>query len=232
MSTAKILFADDDPEIREVIGLLLQGEGYEIVEAQNGDEAVAKLDPTVDLVILDVMMPGRSGIAACAEIRKSSTVPILFLTAKSQDSDKTVGFSAGGDDYLSKPFSYAELTARVKAMLRRYRVYRGKEEGGTEAGTIALPGLTIRTDRNEVTLKGTQVSLTDLEYRILLLLAQNRRRTFSTQEIYERIWQEPYFYSANNTVMVHIRNLRKKLEDDSHSPRYVKNVWGKGYCVE
>lgn len=232
MEGIKILFADDDPEIREVVHLLLSSEGYEIIEAADGDEAVAKLDASVDLVILDVMMPGRSGIAACAEIRKKYTVPILFLTAKSQDSDKTMGFSAGGDDYLAKPFSYAELTARVKAMLRRYRIYRGKDEDTPAADSIKLPGLSIRTDRNEVTRSGELIPLTDLEYRILLLLAQNRRQTFSAQQIYERIWQEPYFYSANNTVMVHIRNLRKKLELDAKMPHYVKNVWGKGYCVE
>lgn len=233
MAGTKILFADDDPEIREVIRLLLSSEGYEVIEAADGDEAVNKMEPSIDLVILDVMMPGRSGIAACAEIRRVSTAPILFLTAKSQDSDKAVGFSAGGDDYLAKPFSYAELTARVKAMLRRYRVYRGKGETAAAADAITLPGgLTIRTDRNEVVLGGAPVALTDLEYRILLLLARNRRQTFSAQQIYERIWQEPYYYSANNTVMVHIRNLRKKLEDDANHPRLIKNIWGKGYCIE
>lgn len=232
MGGTKILFADDDPEIREVIGLLLGSEGYEVVKAADGDEAVAKMDPSVDLVILDVMMPGRSGIAACAEIRRTSTAPILFLTAKSQDSDKTMGFSAGGDDYLAKPFSYSELTARVKAMLRRYRVYRGKDETVQAPNVLALPGLTVRADRNEVMRDGDLVPLTDLEYRILLLLAQNRRQTFSTQQIYERIWQEPFFYSANNTVMVHIRNLRLKLEHDPGRPQFIKNVWGKGYCIE
>ncbi len=232
MGGARILFADDDPEIREVIGLLLSSEGYEVIEAADGDEAVSKMNASVDLVILDVMMPGRSGIAACAEIRRTSTAPILFLTAKSQDSDKTMGFSAGGDDYLVKPFSYAELTVRVKAMLRRYQVYRGKDEAALASQVISLPGLTIRTDRNEVVKDGEMASLTDLEYRILLLLAQNRRQTFSTQQIYERIWQEPYFYSANNTVMVHVRNLRLKLERDPGRPRLIKNVWGKGYCVE
>ncbi len=233
MAGTKILFADDDPEIREVIRLLLSSEGYEVIEAADGDEAVNKMEPSIDLVILDVMMPGRSGIAACAEIRRVSTAPILFLTAKSQDSDKAVGFSAGGDDYMAKPFSYAELTARVKAMLRRYRVYRGKGETAAAADAITLPGgLTIRTDRNEVVLGGAPAALTDLEYRILLLLARNRRQTFSAQQIYERIWQEPYYYSANNTVMVHIRNLRKKLEDDANHPRLIKNIWGKGYCIE
>lgn len=232
MGGTKILFADDDPEIREVIGLLLGSEGYEVIEAADGDEAVARMDSSVDLVILDVMMPGRSGIAACAEIRRTSTAPILFLTAKSQDSDKTMGFSAGGDDYLAKPFSYAELTARVKAMLRRYRVYRGKDETALASNTITLPGLIIQVDHNEVIKDGEAVPLTDLEYRILLVLAQNRRQTFSTQQIYERIWQEPYFYSANNTVMVHIRNLRLKLEQDPRHPHLIKNVWGKGYCIE
>lgn len=230
MEEKKILFADDDPEIREVVRILLESEGMTVVEAANGDQAVERMDDTIDLVILDVMMPGRSGVSACAEIRKQSTVPILFLTAKSQDSDKTVGFSAGGDDYLVKPFSYAELTARIKAMLRRYCVYRGKEPA-EESDTVALPGLTVHTDRAEVTREGEAIPLTDIEHRILLLLARHRGTIYSVQRIYEAVWEEPYLPSANNTVMVHIRNLRKKLEDDPQNPRYVKNVWGKGYFV-
>ncbi len=231
MDRQKILFADDDPEIREVVRILLESEGFLVEEAADGDEAVEKMDASVDLVILDVMMPQRSGISACAEIRKKFTAPILFLTAKGKDSDKTVGFSAGGDDYLVKPFSYAELTARVKAMLRRYCVYRGKEtvSGGK---VIELPGLLIRTDYNEAIKNGAEIQLTDLEYRILLLLAGNRRKIFTAQNLYESVWEEPYFYTCSNTVMVHIRNLRKKLEDDPQNPRYIKNVWGKGYRIE
>ncbi len=228
-----ILFADDDAGIREVVRILLESEGYRVVEAQNGDEAVERADSSIDLIILDVMMPGRSGYSACAEIRKKTTAPILFLTARSQDSDKTMGFSAGGDDYLSKPFSYAELKDRVKAMLRRYCVYQGKgapRQNRSEA--IRISDLTIDPERNEVTKNGEEILLTDLEYRILLLLAQNRGRTYSIQTLYERVWDEPWFYTANNTVMVHIRNLRRKLEEDPRNPKLVKNIWGKGYRID
>lgn len=231
MNKRRILFADDDGEIREVVRILLEGEGYHVDEAADGAEAVAMADDSYDLIILDVMMPGRSGFSACAEIRKKSMVPILFLTARTQDSDKTMGFGAGADDYLAKPFSYTELAARVKAMIRRYHVYKGKAEE-TEDEVIAVKDLLIRKAWNEVKKSGEEIFLTDLEYRILLLLASSRGRIFTIESIYESVWNEPFFYSANNTVMVHIRNLRKKLEEDPKNPRYVVNVWGKGYRVE
>ncbi len=231
MKKPRILFADDDGEIREVVRILLEGEGYEVEEAADGTEAVEKADDSYDLIILDVMMPGRSGFSACAEIRKRSVVPILFLTARTQDSDKTMGFGAGGDDYLAKPFSYTELAARVKAMIRRYHVYKGKQEEAEEEA-ITVKDLVIRKAGKQVIRGGEEIFLTDLEYRILLLLASNRGRIFTIESIYESVWEEPFFYSANNTVMVHIRNLRKKLEEDPKNPRYVVNVWGKGYRVE
>ena len=231
MNKRRILFADDDGEIREVVRILLEGEGYHVDEAADGAEAVAMADDSYDLIILDVMMPGRSGFSACAEIRKKSMVPILFLTARTQDSDKTMGFGAGADDYLAKPFSYTELAARVKAMIRRYHVYKGKAEE-TEDEVIAVKDLLIRKAWNEVKKSGEEIFLTDLEYRILLLLASSRGRIFTIESIYESVWNEPFFYSANNTVMVHIRNLRKKLEEDPKNPRSVVNVWGKGYRVE
>lgn len=231
LSTKKILFADDDPEIREVVRILLESEGYEVQEAVNGEEAVSMASDELDLIILDVMMPVKSGVSACAEIRKRLTVPILFLTARTQDSDKTVGFGAGADDYLAKPFSYAELAARVKAMIRRYHVYKGKDEEQPE-GVICFKELEIWRTYNEVKKNGQEILLTDLEYRILLLLASNRRKIFTIENIYESVWQEPFFYSANNTVMVHIRNLRRKLEHDPKNPKYIVNVWGKGYRVE
>lgn len=231
LSAKKILFADDDPEIREVVKVLLESEGYEVIEAANGDEAIQKADDTLDLIILDVMMPGKNGVSACVEIRRSLTVPILFLTARTQDSDKTVGFGAGADDYLAKPFSYSELTARVKALIRRYHIYKGKENDG-EAGVLSVRELTVDQSRNEVRRAGEEILLTDLEYRILLLLMKNRGKIFTIGNIYESVWEEPFFYSANNTVMVHIRNLRKKLEVDPKNPTYIVNVWGKGYRVE
>lgn len=231
MDKKKILFADDDPEIREALRLLLDSEGYDTVEASCGKEVLELIDHTVDLVILDVMMPEMNGFTVCAEIRKRFTVPILFLTAKSQDSDKTLGFSAGGDDYLIKPFSYNELMSRVKAILRRYYVYGAKN---AEPSTIVrcCGNIEIDTSRCLVKVDGEEVVLTDIEYRILLLLASNQKRTYSTQNIYELIWNEPYTYSSNNNVMVHIRNIRRKLGDDPQNSHTIRTVWGKGYRIE
>lgn len=230
VETKKILFADDDPEIREVLRLLLTSEGYAVAEASSGGEVLERLDGSVDLVILDVMMPDLGGYAVCAEIRKRSAVPVLFLTAKGQDSDKTMGFSVGGDDYLVKPFSYTELISRVKAMLRRYYVYGAKQ---SESDVLRCCGnIEIDPGQCRVCADGAEVSLTDTEYRILLLLASHPKKVFSAQNIYESIWNEPYFYTSNNTVMVHIRNIRRKLGDDPQNCRTIRTVWGKGYRIE
>lgn len=229
MEARKILIADDDPEILEVLRLLLTGEGYQVVEAHDGLEAIRLLDDSLDLVILDVMMPGTNGYAACAEIRKQSAVPILFLTAKSQDSDKSMGFSVGGDDYLVKPFSYSELISRVKAMLRRYCVYGAK---AAETSTIRVcDNIEIDPDQCLVFRDGQEVALTGTEYRILYLMAAHPKKVFTVQNIYESVWEEPYFYTFNNTVMVHIRNLRRKLGDDPQNSRIIQTVWGKGYRI-
>lgn len=231
MEQQKILFADDDPEIREVLRLLLTSEGYVVEEAINGEQLLQKLDDTVDLVILDVMMPDMNGFGVCAEIRKCSAVPVLFLTAKSHDSDKTLGFSAGGDDYLVKPFSYSELISRVKAMLRRYYVYGAKQ---TEADSVIRCCETVEIDPRQCVVRqnGEEVQLTETEYRILVLLASHRSKVFSAQNIYESVWNEPYFYSSNNTVMVHIRNIRRKLGDDPQNCHTIRTVWGRGYRIE
>ena len=223
-----IMIADDDPDIREVVRILLESEGFRIVEAVDGDDAVSKIDPAIDLYILDVMMPGKSGYQVCRAIRAASTAPILFLTAKSQDGDKSMGFSSGGDDYLPKPFSYTELTARVKALLRRYYVYRGKESEESKE-KIVIRDLVIDRQTCEVRLAGAEVQLTDIEYRMLLLMAENRRKVFSAQNLYESIWNEPYFYSCNNTIMVHIRNLRRKMEAAAPGTKYIQTVYGIGY---
>ncbi len=231
MDKKKILFADDDPEIREALHLLLSCEGYDTVEAMNGEELLRLLDDSVDLVILDVMMPGMNGYTACAELRKHSPVPVLFLTAKSQESDMTMGFSAGGDDYLVKPFSYNELINRVKAMLRRYTIYGAKAPEQTRI-IHCCGNIEIDPDQCLVRQNGTEVPLTDLEYRILHLLATHPRKIFSAQNIYESIWNEPYFYTSNNLVMVHIRNIRRKLGDDPQNCHTIRTVWGKGYRIE
>lgn len=227
----KILVADDSPDIRELADILLSAEGYEIVSAKNGQEAVDLTDDTIDLIILDVMMPVKSGFKACMEIRKITTIPILFLTAKTQDSDKVMGFSAGGDDYLSKPFSYVELVSRVKSLLRRYYVYKGAGIK-TPLNLFSLKELTLDTDSKTLTRGNSVIKLTDIEYQILELMLTHLKKVFSAQNLYESIWQEPYFYQANNTVMVHIRNLRQKIEVNPREPQYIKTAWGKGYYIE
>lgn len=226
----KILIVDDNPEIREVLNVLLSSEGYDVIEAKDGQEAIEMANDEIDLYILDIMMPLINGYQACVEIRKKTNAPILFLTAKGQESDKTLGFSSGGDDYLSKPFSYNELTTRVKALLRRYYVYQGKNGKKEEPDDkIIYQKITIDPNNETVFLNDVQIELTYIEYQILYLLITNRKHIFSAQALYEQIWNEPYYYSANNTIMVHIRNLRKKIEDDPQNPHIIKTIWGKGY---
>lgn len=234
MSSQVILIVEDEEDIREGLCILLKGERYTVLEAGSGEEALEKMNDTVDLVILDIMLPGISGLKVCDEIRKTSTVPILFLTAKAQESDKTIGLMAGGDDYLAKPFSYAELIARVKALIRRYREYRGKTQSLVlDSDHILASGrFKLALDRNEVWKDDMPLDLTEIEYRILSLLMQHPRRIFSTQNIYESVWDEPYTYNSNSTIMVHIRKLRKKIEDDPRNPSFIRNVWGKGYRYE
>ena len=230
MVNNKILIADDNPEIREVFNVLLSSEGYDVIEAKDGQEAIELISSEIDLYILDIMMPVINGYQACMEIRKKSNAPILFLTAKSQESDKTLGFSSGGDDYLSKPFSYNELTTRVKALLRRYYIYQGKiNNDESNENKITYNNIVIDPNNEIVFLDGEQIELTYIEYQILYLLLSNRKHIYSTQALYENIWNEPYYYSANNTIMVHIRNLRKKIETDPQNPKIIKTIWGKGY---
>lgn len=243
--TPRILIVDDNPEIREVVNILLAGEGYQVEEASNGTQALDKIkENSYDLVILDVMMPQMNGYQTCMEIRKNNNTPILFLSARSQVEDKTLGFSSGGDDYLPKPFSFQELLSRVKALIRRYQVYQGKEAAkGSQEGSrpreakgeeqvISLPGIQIYGQQERVLADGKELDLTDLEFAILYLLASHRGQIFSARHLYESVWEEEYYYGASNTVMVHIRNLRGKIEQDPHNPRIIKNVWGKGYRCE
>ena len=234
MSKPVILVVEDEDDIRAGIRILLKGEGYTVLEAASGEEALEKVNGTIDLIILDIMLPGISGLQVCDEVRKTSTVPILFLTARAQESDKTIGLMAGGDDYLAKPFSYAELIARVKALIRRYREYRGKSQSLVlDSDQLLLSGrLKIALDRNEVWKDDEPLDLTEIEYRILALLMEHPRRLFSTQNIYESVWEEPYTYNANNLIMVHVRKLRQKIEDDPKNPVFIRNVWGKGYRYE
>lgn len=225
----RILMIEDDEDIREGVRILLEGEGYEVLEAKNGREGLQLLAEGPDLVILDIMMPGMSGLKTCEEIRRISYVPVLFLTAKAQESDKLIGFMAGGDDYLLKPFSYSELLGRVKALIRRWKTYRGKEPDRKKDTYLEQAGIRLNEMFNEVFVRGGSTELSEIEYQILKLMMQHPGKIFSAQNLYESVWDEPYFYNCNGTVMVHIRKLRVKIEEDPKNPQRIQTVWGKGY---
>ena len=230
MQNSKILIIEDDADIREGVRILLESENYQVTEAGDGRRGLELVEEDTDLVILDIMMPGITGHRTCEELRRHCNVPVLFLTAKSQESDKLIGLLAGGDDYLSKPFSYAELLGRVKALLRRYQVYRGKaEEKENTEKYLELSGIRINEEFNEVYVNGEEKELSNIEYQMLLLMMRHPKKIFSAQNLYESIWNEPYFYTCNSTVMVHIRKLRVKIEKDPQKPEYIKTEWGKGY---
>lgn len=233
MNTTKILIIEDDESIRDSVKILLESEGFSVTEAPSGEKGLTLLGTDTDLVILDIMLPGMSGYKVCEEIRKTSVVPILFLTARSSESDKVLGFARGGDDYLVKPFSYVELAARIKALLRRHTEYDSAHTRSINIGKepVEYKDMRISTDKNEVFISGKEVLLTETEYRILLLLACNPGRTFSAQEIYEAVWDEIYHVDCANTVMVHIRKLRTKIEPDPQEPQRILTIWGKGYKI-
>lgn len=223
-----VLVVDDEPDIRDVIHVYLRNEGYHVIEAANGEEALNIIKTTsVQLVILDVMMPIMDGIKACFKIREVSLTPIIMLSAKEEDIDKITGLTTGADDYMVKPFNPLELLARVKAQLRRQTLI-GKPESNS---LILIKDLVIDTSKHSVKLKDNDISLTPLEFSILVLLASHPGQVFSSEKIYETVWKEPYGYS-DNTVMVHIRNLREKLEVNPREPQYIKTVWGVGYKID
>lgn len=227
---ANILIVDDNPEIREIIDILLTGEGFNTGHASDGSSAINLLKTEdYDLIILDIMMPGINGYQTCLEMRRITNAPILFLSARTKESDKTLGFSSGGDDYLEKPFSYNELINRVKALIRRYHIYRGKETLPETPKLLNFHHLTIDEAKEEVRSDNQILDLTDTEFAMLLLLVKNRGQIFSAEHLYESIWNEPYYYGSSNTVMVHIRNLRRKIEPDPKNPQLIKTIWGKGY---
>lgn len=224
-----ILIVEDDRDIREVVTILLGREGFKTLQAATGEKALEEISQNPDLIILDVMLPDIDGYEVCRRIRKVSLAPVLFLTAKGGVHEKTVGLEAGGDDYLVKPFFQEELMARIRALLRRYEKYRGKEEK-TEAEQYLEAGrFRVSKEFNEVLKDGKAVTMTDIEYKIFKLFVQYRNKIFSIQNIYESVWEKPYFYDANNTVMVHIRRLRMAIEDDPRHPSYIRTEWGRGY---
>lgn len=229
MEDYKVLIVDDNPEIREIVTILLEGEGFTAEEARDGRTALEKIKKeSYDLILLDVMMPGLNGYQTCVEIRRMTNAPILFLSARSQVEDKTMGFLSGGDDYLPKPFSYQELLGRAKALVRRYQIYRGKP--GTKKEQAMKAGkLEVWEESGIVRKDGKEIALTDTEFSILCLLLKHRKQIFSVERLYEAVWGEAYYYGASNIVMVHIRNLRGKIEEDPHNPKIIRTVWGRGY---
>lgn len=221
---ARILVVDDEPDIRTLLKLLLEGRGYAVTEEGSGKAAVERArTEDFDLIIMDIMMPEMDGVAACQALRRFSTAPVLFLTAKTQLGDKVEAYASGGDDYLPKPFVPNELLAKAEALLRRYRVYRGKQEGDS-LGEITLD------ETNRCATKGARrVELTDKEYEILRFFFLHRGQPVDVRTVYEGVWREKYMPTSTNTVMVHILNLRKKLEDDPANPKFIRTIWGKGY---
>ncbi len=226
----KILVCDDEKDIVRALEIYLKAEGYEILKAYNGREAIQKMQetPEICLILLDIMMPEMDGIEALTEIRKFSNVPVIFLTAKSEDADKILGLNLGADDYIAKPFLPAELTARVRSSIRRYTMLGSVVVKSDE---LVIGGICVNDPAKEVRVDGEKVSLTKTEYGILKLLMQDAGKVFSPNEIYTRIWGgDPY--GTENTVAVHIRRLREKIEIDPAKPRYLKVVWGQGYKIE
>lgn len=223
---ATVLIVDDEEDIRELVGIYLKNEGYNICKAVNGQEALQCLsDMQIDLAILDVMMADMDGIALCMEIRKKSNIPIIMLSAKDQDMDKVIGLSAGADDYLEKPFNPVELVARVKAQLRRFNDFNERKP----SSILEYMELSMNLETHRVFLNLKEVQLTPKEFAILELLWKNKGNVFSTEHIYDSLWSEEEAYDINNVVMVHIRNLRSKIEPDIKNPQYIKTVWGVGY---
>lgn len=232
MEQNKILVVDDEKEITDLIEIYLKNDGFDVVKANNAKDAMCELSKSeFQLIILDIMMPGMNGLEACREIRKTHNIPIIMLTAKSEDMDKIMGLSSGADDYITKPFNPLELIARVKSQLRRYLFLNPDFKSEDAHSDICIGGLIINNEDHTVKVYGKNVNLTPTQFDILYLLASNPGRVFSTEEIFEHVWKEKY-YESNNTVMVHIRKIREKIEEDPRRPQYIKTVWGVGYKIE
>lgn len=227
---ANVLVCDDDKEIVDAIAIYLEQEGYSILKAYDGEEAIKVLNShDIQLLIIDIMMPRMDGIHATLKIREYSSIPIIILSAKSEDADKILGLNIGADDYVSKPFNPLELVARVKSHLRRYTKLGNIHEDSIQIYRVG--GLLINDETKEVTIDDEFVKLTPIEYNILLLLVKNQGRVYSIDQIYESIWNEEAI-GADNTVAVHIRHIREKIEINPKEPRYLKVVWGVGYKIE
>ena len=224
-----ILVVDDDREIVDSIGIFLSGEGYKVVKAYDGIEALDALSENeVHLMILDIMMPKLDGIKTLMKLRESRNIPVILLSAKSEDADKILGLTAGADDYVTKPFNPSELVARVKSQLRRYTTLGSI---GKQNGEILIDGLCVNTENKTVKVDGEDVRLTPIEYKILELLVRNRGRVFSAEDIYSNVWNEETVV-GDNTIAVHVRHIREKIEINPKEPKYLKVVWGIGYKID
>lgn len=228
-----ILIVDDEKEIRDLVDIYLKSDGYDTVQACDGIEAIKLLEENdVDLIILDVMMPNLNGVEACLKIREMREMPIIMLSAKSEDIDKILGLNMGADDYLTKPFNPLELVARVKSQLRRFHKFSKKVDILVEDNNaIQIDDLVINLETHEVSLGDNLLKLTPTEFDILALLGQSRGKVFSIENIYESVWNQE-FMTSDNTVMVHIRKIREKTEENPRNPRFIKTVWGVGYKIE
>lgn len=230
MNKYKVLVVDDEKEIRDAIDIYLRGDSnISVIKAADGIEALDILESEeIHLILLDIMMPRLDGIRTCMKIRERKNIPIIMLSAKSEDADKVLGLNIGADDYVTKPFNHLELVARVKSQLRRYMDFGNYE---TKDNEIKIKELIINKETREVTVDGDEIKLTPIEYKILILLAENQGRVFSSEEIYESVWNEPAI-NPDNTVTVHIRRIREKIEINPKEPKYIKVVWGVGYKIE
>lgn len=225
----KILVVDDDREILNSTGIFLKAEGYDVLKAENGRSALDILEKEeISLMLLDIMMPDMDGISTLLKLRETMNIPVILISAKSEDGDKILGLSAGADDYVTKPFNPSELMARVKSQLRRYTVLGSMPQDSTK---ININGLVIDCDAKSVMRDGETVKLTPIEYRILELLCKNRGKVFSADDIYRKVWKEDFAVN-DNTIAVHVRHIREKIEINPKEPRYLKVVWGIGYKVE
>lgn len=225
-----ILIADDETEIREILSMLLTGDGYHVIEAVNGQDALEKSSDDVDLYILDVNMPVMTGFMAASELRKTTQAPIVFLTAYSRESDKIMGFSTGADDYIVKPFSNGELLMRIKAILRRSSNITYPQNEAENEHLLTFQDLILDLNSKSIMKHGEMIPLTYTEYKIIELLITHKKKIYSLDNIYESIWDEEAV--GDSAIMVHIKNIRKKLGDDSRNPKYIKTAWGRGYYVD
>jgi two-component system, OmpR family, response regulator VanR len=233
MAEAKIVVVDDEKEIADLITLYLTNEAYEVHTFYNGTDALAYMEAeTPDLAVLDVMLPDMSGFSICQKIREKQNFPIIMVTAKDEEVDKITGLTLGADDYMTKPFRPLELIARVKAQLRRFTKYNNSPAQEEDPDSITISGLTINKRDHTCTLNEQPLALTPTEFSILWSLCKNRGQVVSSDRLFYDVWGEKYYSSNNNTIMVHIRHLREKMNDSSEKPKYIRTVWGVGYKIE